>query len=302
MGKKKKQKILPFKFDYPIIDNLKDQKLKEPEYVDVFSNSISMNPSILELLKDEKTSEDKRILIIENNFEYIIDEIHNRRYDYQELLDVIFINTTNLIVFMNVAKRKNITDSCRRVVNKICFDYLRSYSYISYIGQEYMNLIQLSEVINANILPGLYGIFTNDRFLADRLAIARYSDESTMRCVAHLNSIILPIPNIQTQTIVDIYSKLFDSVTDIFMGVMFDVTPALMTKESYSNISNATLYILNSLPTEDIKKVLYVYSNNIRLWKVWNVRFTLNSISNLEFPKVFNAVQYLREVDKIYLP
>ena len=297
MGKNK-NKIRPFKFDFPIIDNLKNQKIKEPEYIDVFSNSISMNPNILEVLKDEKTSEKKRIIILENNFEYIIDEIYNRRHDYSELINTIFLNSANLTVFMNVARGKVITDSCRKVVNKICFDYVY---YSGGEDQTYLNLVQLSEVVNGNILPGLLGILT-DRLLVNKLAIARYSDDSMMRCVRNINSIILNIPNIETQTIVNIYSKVFDSVTDIFMGVILDVNPMMASNETYSKISNATLYILNSLPTEDIKKVLYVYINNIQLWKIMNVRFTLNSISNIEFPKVFNAVQYLRDVEKIYLP
>ena len=71
MGKKKKGKIKPFKFNYPLIDRLKDQKIEQKELVDVFSTSISMNLNILDVLNDSKTTEEKRVAILQNNFDYI---------------------------------------------------------------------------------------------------------------------------------------------------------------------------------------------------------------------------------------
>ena len=296
MGKKKKGKIKPFKFNYPLIDRLKDQKIEQKELVDVFSTSISMNLNILDVLNDSKTTEEKRVAILQNNFDYIIDEVSNQRNGYMDLVNAVFLNSTNIVIFINIAKSKFVTDSCRRVVDKMCFDYYSVYGE----DQNYINLLQLSEVVNANILPGLLGVL-NNRKIANELAIARYSDISTMRCVRNINGIIIQY-NLDLQCIVNVYSKLFDSVTDIFMGVIFDVDVNCLQNVTYSNISNATLYILDSLPSEDIKRVLYVYLQNIKLWNNQNVRFSLNCISTEEFPKVCNVVKYLREVEKIYLP
>lgn len=298
MAKKNKQKkIKPFKFNYPLIDNLKDQKIEKKEYVDVFSTSISMNLNILDVLNDEKTTEEKRIAILQNNFDYIIDEIYNQRNGYMDLVNSVFLNNTNITIFINIAKSRFITDSCRRVVDKMCFDYLSVYGE----DHNYMNLQQLSEIVNGNILPGLYGCLNNNRELCDKLAIARYSDLSALVCIRNINNIIIQY-NLDTQTIVNVYSKLFDSVTDLFIGTIFNVDNNQLNNITYSNISNAVLYILDSLPSEDIKKVLYVYIQNIKLWNNSNVRFSLNCISSEEFPKVFNVVKYLREVERIYLP
>ena len=121
MGKKNKG-IKPFKFDYPIIDNLKNQKIKQPEYVDVFSNSISMNNGILDILDDSKTSEGKRKIIIESNYEYIINTIYNQTDDFLDIVNSVFLNTTNINIFINITRTKVITDTIRRCVCKICSD------------------------------------------------------------------------------------------------------------------------------------------------------------------------------------
>ena len=298
MGKKGKQKILlPFKFDYPIIDNLKNQKIKEPEYVDVFNTSIPMNNNILDLLEDPKTSEKMKISILQNNFDYIIDEISNAKNKYIDLINIIFLNTQNVTLFINISRNRNITDTTRRCICKICQDYITMYNQ----DNNYMNLLQLADVVNSYILPGLLGVLNNNRDLASRIAIARYSDTSNLICIKNINRIIIQ-NNLDTQTIINVYSKLFDSVTDIFLSVIFDVDYTLYCNEIYGNISNATLYILDSLPSEDIKRVLYVYLQHIQLWKNMNVRFSLNSISAQEFPKIVQVVTYLRDVEKIYLP
>lgn len=292
MGKKNKNKIHCGKIDLPMVDVLKNQKIGKPEYVDLFSNSITFNSDILDLLKDEKTSEKKRNLIISSNFDYIIDEINYRREGYLDLINIVLLNPTNAVIFMNIMKSRQIHHSMRIAINSVCYDYIAMY------GQDKAQLLQmLCELANSNVLPRLFGLFPNDRDFANLLAIARYSNESIMIAMRNLNGIIITKP-LDTQMIVNIYSILFDSVTDIFMGIMFDKGD---TSETSSNITNACLYILDSLPTEDIKKVLYVYLQNIQLWHTLDVRCSLHSISMHEFPKIYNAVQILQQ-ENIYLP
>ena len=122
MGKKNKNKIHCGKIDLPMVDVLKNQKIGKPEYVDLFSNSITFNSDILDLLKDEKTSEKKRNLIISSNFDYIIDEINYRREGYLDLINIVLLNPTNAVIFMNIMKSRQIHLSMRIAINSVCYD------------------------------------------------------------------------------------------------------------------------------------------------------------------------------------
>ena len=99
------------------------------------------------------------------------------------------------------------------------------------------------------------------------------------------------------QKIVWIYEKLFDSITDLFLGTMFEVYDESEEDdfgdsfiEIYGSVSNAVLIILNNMPEDKIEIVLSKYS------KMWiekgkpKTRFNLRSISN-DYSKVLNIVE-----------
>ena len=115
-------------------------------------------------------------------------------------------------------------------------------------------------------------------------------------------------PNVMTeQNIVWIYEKLFDQVSNLFYGIMFEVyTPQQIEDfgesfmEIYGAISLAVLDIINNMTSDAMKRVLAGYYEEWEYMNKPSVRFSLRSLSG-DYSHITRVVEYLDSVGK-YLP
>ena len=275
-------------------------KSKEKTFVDInINNDPVINASLFEQMLSsdiESISDSYLYQVIKASYKDILKGIFERK-DTNYL--VTFTNPKFLSILNQVMNTIQIEHDERMACNKLAYDYLTLSHSDDYIRTL---LFTLSKTVNKYYIPGLIGIGLSEN-LASYLALARFSSHDDIINTKRVNFIIMTTSsNIMTeQRIVDIYSKLFDSVTPLFEGTMFDYLndeEDWVTDEIelvFSTISLAVLAILNSLPTNMIIKVLESYNiDNQLLHSDEPKRFSLRSISG-EYYKIVNAIEFLEQ-------
>lgn len=232
---------------------------------------------------------------IKNNIDEIVEDILSghipyRGYFENEVFIAAFIRAIN-----SIPNNYKITLAC----NKLAYDYFTSDNPLPEIKKMYLNLSRTvnRQIINSLITLGL------DENTASNLAFCRYSSAKERTNVKRLNFVLYnKDPNVMTeQMIVWIYEKLFDHVSQLFYGTMFEVYPPEQEQEFGENFmeiygvtGNAVLTILNNMSTDNIKKVLTVYSEEWVYACRPPVRFSLRSLS-ADFSRISNVVEFLNE-------
>ena len=156
------------------------------------------------------------------------------------------------------------------------------YNYLVYNDatkeNEYLRhlLFIFGEALNKKPVRLLLGCELDNR-LAIFLAISLRSSFNQMENIRRFNfSLATAVPHIITVAkAIDIYEALFDNVTDLIVGTLFDtsimanydnkwVTPEI--RQADYNITIAILNILESMVPYEISKVLYSIANEFK-WK-----------------------------------
>ena len=252
-----------------------------------YANNFSIN----QLFNYPYMNEESLINIIKSNIGTISNDILENETKYSNMLrDIRFI-----VPFIKAIRSVPLEYSTRLMCNKIAYDYFTSENPDTMIKQQYLDM---SNIINNNYIEKLKSIGL-DQNTACNLALCRFSSKNEITNVKRLNfSIYFRDPCIMDeQKIVWIYEKLFDSITDLFLGTMFEVYDESEEDdfgdsfiEIYGSVSNAVLIILNNMSEDKIELVLAKYS------KMWiekgkpKTRFNLRSISN-DYSKVLNIVE-----------
>lgn len=207
-------------------------------------------------------------------------------YTDQELYELISNNLRGLL--LNIFERKDqryikmiISDRFLRiliqVVNNIEIDYMNKI-YLNKLCYDYLTLdddskntmisdliYHLAKTTNKQYIPILIGLGIPEK-ISCYIVLSRFSTNNEFINVKRMNFVIMTA-NIEftEQMIVDVYQNLFDRVTQLFEATMldvFDTTEEWYTDEideRYSLITLAILDILNSLPSDAIKRVLDDY-------------------------------------------
>ena len=109
------------------------------------------------------------------------------------------------------------------------------------------------------------------------------------------------------QTIVDIYGKLFNRITPLFTGIMYDYWPREQfanqeMEDVYATINVVILEIVNNLPEDIMYQLLknfYESHNLIHLDE--RVRFNIYSFCKDDYPRLDYTLNLLRQ-EGITLP
>lgn len=284
-----------------IIDKILNTPAKPVEYADL-SDNILLNPENFQekLSNIDSLSESEVSELVRKTYNVLLDEIDKKQYNGLSL----FTNVKFLTAFLQVIRAVRLTESQRRTINKLCYDYLTWTHEKNNIVKNL--LFNMSKVVNQDVLPGLLGLGLNEE-LADFLALSRFSSSKELINVKRVNFIIRTQPSelMTEQMIVNIYSKLFRHVSPLFSGTILDVETFTEEQEDaslvYSTISNAVLDILNTLTLEDIRKVLLSY-NLTRQYNYQSkpVRFTMNALSD-DYARINIVIAALKE-EGVYLP
>ena len=240
---------------------------------------------------------------IQANIDQIINDIINNDADYVG----IFQDYRFLDIFTEVISSNAITYNTILGCNKLAYDYITLSE--DHIDNTVKNkLINLSNIVNRTTIKRLMdlGLSTID---ACNIAICRYSSGNEKINTERLNFMLCKMnSNIVTlQNIIYIYEILYDSISSLFSGIMFETYTEEEEDDfgydfmnNYSNISIAILTIVNNLPSDKIDILLRGYVEEWKTNKCPQTRFSFRSISN-DYNKINNVVEGLIASD-IYIP
>lgn len=218
----------------------------------------------------------------------------------------LFTNVRFVNIFNQVIRSANITDSQRTYVNKLAYDYwIMPEDKKDDIVKD--ALLNLTRTANRDIIPRLLSIGLPEQICA-LLAMARFSSLKESLNVKRLNVFICnQSPEVFTEgIIVKVYCALFNRITPLFNGIMFDAwepIEGLEIPETYSVIDLAILDILEQLPTDMIRSVLLDYTDQKHLLHPNDkVRFDIRAISVGDYPRISGITEYLEKEEKVFLP
>lgn len=277
-----------------------------PNNVTLNMNDYNIDYLKNQLLNNDKLSDEGLYQLIRKTYTYVLDEefIANNA----NLIRSIFTNSRFLMNFNTAITRPEINLSLSQVINcnRLIYDYLTARcekdDYIKAL------LLNLAKTLNRNKTPGLIGLGLNEE-LVNRLVNARYSSVKEEIQVKRLNLIIMNqyTDIMSVQMIVDIYGKLFDRITPLFSGIMYDHWSLEQfanqeMEDIYATINLALLEIVNNLP-EDMMYLLLknFYDTHVLINTDKKLRFNIYSFSHDDFPRLSNTLEILRH-EGIVLP
>lgn len=228
----------------------------------------------------------------------------------------VFLSPKFLSCLIRVLSKVKITYEIQVCCNKLAYDFITlkehdpsmQPEYISYMKQLFLSLCR---IVNRHVYPLLLGLALPES-LALNMVIARFSiKDNDIVSTRRLNFVIAnaDLELMSIQNIVFIYEKLFDRMTPLVKGIMFDVfdtdepwaTDSIL--EIYSRIDYAMLSMLNNMTSNQIYSVLKDYSQDFAM--AFNsdrtkVRFSFHCISE-DFGKIVNVVEKLQS-EGFYVP
>lgn len=289
-----------------LIKDITTKEEPEKKIINIMNNP-HMNKDFFKYKIDElpKLSEEELFNIINSCIDDIVSDIITEKYEFLS----VFLNGKFLNQFCRVIGTIPITEERKKCCSKIAYDYiiLSKMNKNEYMIRLYRVLVKLAF---RDIIPILQGIGIPEQYAID-MVMARYSSEKEIINSLRLNFVIINSPiNIMTeQNIVLIYEKLFDRITGLFKGTMFDI---LNEEEEWINddiieinsrVTSSVLIILNNMTLVDIRKVLIDYTGdfyNIKGGKSGTYRVSMVALSN-DYSRIVQVAEQLRQ-EGYYVP
>ena len=208
---------------------------------------------------------------------------------------ILFTNIRFLQCFLEVIRLLNLSYHEKICINKLAYDY-----YILPNNDQNVSdlLYQLTTEVNSRevtILSGILGIHD-----AKILAMIRNSSFKAEKSIHRVNTFIVKSnQDISVSSICSIYSLLFERFSPVFTYTMLEYTDTLTQeqKQKYDSISIALLEMLNTLPENDIKKVLFDYNYMYSMRKDKPVRFRLKTA--YRYKRILDIVSTIEITDKV---
>ncbi len=272
---------------------------KKFETIDLFNNPMINSNLLKEKIEHiDKLSDRDLYNLVKESFDSVLKQIFTNNSNSQEYLNII-TNTRFLTALNQVVLSLDLTHTQKIYCNKLAYDYFTIENTDPYVKQLFFSL---SKSVNRSIIGTLCSIGLKED-LASYMALARYSSEKEIINVKRLNFIITSSDEdlMNEQMIIKIYEKLFDHITCLFEGIMFDTLDfdAEYVTDSmgmiYSTISLAILEILNNMPSQDIRKVLISYHGDYEaLYRDHQKpRFQLSAIST-DYQRILDVIDALK--------
>ena len=181
----------------------------------------------------------------------------------------IFLNNFNTVL-LKYKEMKTSIGLYNRFICKIAYDYYSKTA--AHTGVEDTTCKLLFSIVNTlnedKIIP-----LTNYMFNSHALfvVLAANSSFEYAECVVRVNYFIRKaLQELDTVQIIDIYSKVFNGgrFLTIFNAIMFDVPADLASmtppeSATYLKTTKAAFVILNSIPSNEIEKVIRGYKNSL---------------------------------------
>ena len=187
----------------------------------------------------------------------------------------------------------DIMSGYKKEINVIIFDYVFAENDMTKDSEVRDLFIQIAKAVNIKDIIPLLTIMNPD--LAWQIAVCRYSSLSETKCVQKLNdAIIFSGADFSIEDIIYIYSRFYpENFKDLFKVTItqtFDVGSLTdLQMKLNDRISWAILYILNSMTSMDIYRVLTEYDSYYESCNSCgieiHVRFRLRTLSE-EFSRI----------------
>lgn len=252
--------------------NLEDKVLNTPQrpiqtntaIVNVAENP-NLNRGLLDNIINTGTinnySDEELYILVSTNLRGLLLNIFERKD--QRYIKMI-ISDRFLRVLIQVISNIEVDYLNKIYLNKLCYDYLT-------LDDESKNpvindlIYHLAKITNKKHIPLLIGAGIPEK-IACYIVLSRYSSNDEFLNITRMNFVILTATcNFTEQMIVDVYQNLFDKVSQLFEATMLDVIDSdeqwytEEIDERYSLITLGILDILNSLPSDAIRRVLNDY-------------------------------------------
>lgn len=266
----------------------------------------NLNSITNRLFKLDNLSDQDLYNLISKTYQYLLDEMFIS--GNVELISFLYTNPRFIIMLNNVLSRPDIKLTYLQTVycNKLAYDFFTARGD----KDEYVRtlLINLIKTVNRSVTPSLIGLGLSEEIVS-YLTNARYSSLKENIQVRRLNLEIMKRPTdiMTVQMIVDIYGKLFDRITPLFDGIMYDYWPneqlvEQRVEDAYATINIAILEIVNNLP-EDI--MYHLLRNFNETYQILNsnkkVRFNIYSFCKEDYPRLDYTLEMLKR-EGIVLP
>lgn len=281
-----------------------EKAIKVPHQTnDVQTNFNSLNKSAFKNSLNNILSMDEHhiAVVVKNSIDEIVDDILSGNIPYIG----IFSNSNFINGFIRAIGSIPIDYKIRLACNKLTYDYFTSDNAVADIKQKYLHI---SRVVNRQEINKLMSLGIDEN-TACNLALCRYSSTIEPTNVKRLNfALYHRDPNVMTeQMIVWIYEKLFDRISPLFYGIMFEVYPPQAEQdfgesfmEIYGTVGLACLDILNNMTSENIAKVINSYVEDWEYRGKPAVRFSLRSLS-ADYSRITRVVEHIMANGK-YVP
>lgn len=229
------------------------------------ANNPSINTGLLDSIISNGTinnySDNELYNLLSTNLRGFLLNIFERKD--QRYIKMI-ISDRFLRILIQVVQSTNLDYMNMTYLNKLCYDYL-ALDDNSKNGIISDLIYQLARINNNKYIPILIGAGIPEK-IACYIVLSRFSNNDEFINIKRMNFVILTANiDFTEQMIVDIYQNLFTKVSQLFEATMLDVidtTEQWYTEEideRYSLITLAVLDILNSLPSDAIRRVLDDY-------------------------------------------
>lgn len=248
-------KILNNQTQIPSFNNISINVADNPNLNKGLLNSIISNGTI------NNYSDEELYVLVSTNLRGLLLNIFERKD--QRYIKMI-ISDRFLRVLIQVVSNIDVDYMNKIYLNKLCYDYL---TLDDNSKNPLINdlIYHLAKITNKKHIPILIGAGIPEK-IACYIVLSRFSSNNEFLNITRMNFVILTANiNFTEQMIVDVYQNLFERVSQLFEATMLDVldtneewyTEAI--DERYSLITLAILDILNSLPSDSIKRVLEDY-------------------------------------------
>lgn len=280
-------------------ENRQEQKFI-PATISIYDNP-NINKNLLDDIINNGTinnySDEQLFILLSNNLRGFLLNIFDKKD--QRYIKMI-ISDRMLRVLIKVVNNIEIDYMNRIYLNKLCYDYLTSDEKSKNVVIDDL-IYHLAKITNKKYIPILIGRGIPEK-IACYIVLSRWSDNDEMLNVRRMNFVIMTVNfNFSEQMIVDVYQTLFERVTQLFEATMLDVFDSdeewytETIDENYSRISLALLDILDSLPSDSIRRVLDDYNNLYNIsYNGYPTRFDLGAISS-DYANVYGVIKIMEQ-------
>lgn len=230
------------------------------------------------------------------DYDLFLSSTESRKYA-QEL----FTNKRFLQIFLQVIGFLQLSKDEIICVNKLAYDY---YIMINKDPEVSDLLLQISYQINNVLVIKLSGkLGMNGSRVLSMIANSSFKEDKNIH---RINTFLVKYGELSVQDIIDIYCILFERFSNLFIFSMLEYKCNNMTNsqlKTFDNISLALLAILDSMTSEDIKKILYDYAFTLKLIRHnFTVRFSLKSAK--AYPRILEIIKEIEldPIDELKIP